>query len=268
MSQYNERDARYVPDDTPAAPPAVPTDPTAPGAQAQTTINKAAKVDDAYNGGLKITRDTSNLIGGIPGHVNTANYTYTLAGQSVSAFEWGRVSVLDNHAIAGENVADYSQANRYSIGPTWGAVTEVCDTAGRAGLTVSHEFDVWTTGPDTGTRYGVWPVLGDAREIRGLGPSEHVGGSAAIRLEAMPRTVWTRGIQFIGKFIVGVDFSTAESIQTPIRLKAGQAISFDEYDSMQVKLSNGRVQFTAYGRPMFEIDMATGDTYKMGARQG
>lgn len=238
----------------------------APAPAGAQVIQKRAGVNDAYDGGLKVLRDTTGLEGGTPGYVNTANFTRTIAGYGVTAFEWATVSIVDNHAVKGENVATYMQANKHAVGPTWAGCSEVCDTEGRAGLAVSHEFDVWTTGPDNGERVGLWPVLGDSREIRGLGPSDTVGGSDAIRIEARPRTLWTRGIRFVGKFLVGIDFSTAESIQTPIRLKAGQSISFDEYDSFQLRRSGERIQFCAYGQPVLEIDMRDGSTYRRGIK--
>lgn len=271
MSDYNPRDARYVPDaPIPVGDIIAPAPAPAATSDATRVIEKRASVNDAYDGGQKILRDTSTLEGGTPGHVNTPDFVQVIVGKLVTAFEWARLTVLHNHADAGENTAGYSQANKHSTGPTWGHVSEVCDTTGNAGLAVPHEFDTWVTGPDNGQRPGVWSVLGDSLNIRNKQPSpQEVGGSSAFTAESMPNTVWTRAFRMVGRFLVGIDFSTADEIRTGtvIRMRAGQAIAFDQYDSFKVLAEDNRIKFVAYGRPVFEIDMSTGETYRMGVKQ-
>lgn len=169
-------------------------------AQAQTTpIPPMLTEGDAKT----VKRDTSFLQGGQVGYVNTAASWRSTAGADVTSLEWTTLSVLDNYARAGENVAFYAQANKFSSGPTWAAVSEASDTGGSPGALVAHEFDVWTTGPDNGLRIGLEIVNGDARLIRGLGRSPVVETTTAIRVGqtlTTPWASWGTGIDLTGHY--------------------------------------------------------------------
>lgn len=170
---------------------------------------------DGYS--APILRDTTGLSGGEPGHVNTTLYTRTITGKDVKAFEWGALHVLDNYSDAGENVALYAQANKHSSGPTWGVCFEACDTnPDSKGSLVTEEVDCWVTGKDNGERFGIDVVLGDSKMMRGLGTSEVVEGTAAIRIgpsNMSPHAKW----------VAGIDMSGA-NVDTAIKLAAGQHI--------------------------------------------
>lgn len=233
-------------------------------------ISKPASLTDAYNGGLNITRNTSTLVdAGAANHVNVALFNHSIAGVGVNQFEWASLNLLDNYANHGENVAAYAQANRQGQGPTWAAVSEVADFSQVGGGVVAHEFDVWTRGPDTGSRIGLDVVLGDLYVVRGLGVAASVvEGSVGLRIGnsnggSIPR--WTRGIQLTGNYIVGQDFSTSNT-QTAIRLKAGQTIALDGNDGVTLSLTNSRVTLKSFGKAFFEVDTATGDVYKNGSK--
>lgn len=224
---------------------------------------------DGYMAGLTVTRDATGLSGGIRGHVNATSLVRTISGADVDTYEWAHLSILDNFARAGENVAAYAQANRYGDGPTWASVSEVADFVGSNGGVVGHEVDVWTSGSDTGSRIGVEVVLGDIKAIRGTGKSDKVEGSAGLRIGAFngasgPR--WTRGVQLTGRYIVGIDLSTATHDGAAIRLGEGQAISLDATDSVRLRYQGGRVVISNGATPIFEIDAQTGDVYKRGVK--
>ena len=196
-----------APAPVPAAP--APTPATAPAAPARVSVN------DGYS--TPIQRDTTGLSGGTPGNVNTTLYTRTTVGKDVKAFEWSALHVLDNFSDAGENVALYTQANKFGAGPTWGACIEVCDTSpGDVTGMVGMEVDLWATGPDNGSRIGIDVTLGDAKKIRGLGASDVIEGTAAIRIGSSnndPKAKW----------LTGIDMSGA-NVGTAIKLAAGQKI--------------------------------------------
>jgi uncharacterized protein YceK len=149
-----------------------------------------ASVNDGYGAGLQVQRDTQGQAGGTPGHVNTAAMFHSATGQGVTAFEWVQLAILDNFSTAGENVAAYAQANKHASGPTWAAVSEANDAYGLPGALVAHEFDVFTSGPDNGSRIGLDLVVGDGKLNRGLGRSDTAQASAAIRIGASTNHPW------------------------------------------------------------------------------
>jgi len=174
------------------------------GGQAATTVSTPAPgitgagVNDGYDAGLVVVRDLQGQAGGTPGRVNTAAVFRTVTGQGETAFEWTSLAILDNHASAGENVAHYAQANKHASGPTWAAVSEASDTTGAVGALVAHEFDVFTTGPDTGDRIGLDIIAGDARAARGLGRSATAQSTAAVRIQhanGQPWATWGTALE-------------------------------------------------------------------------
>lgn len=174
------------------------------GATAQSTSAPPTNgAGDGYSKGVQTVRDVSNATGGTVGNVNTADIARTITGRLENAFEWTRLSVLDNNAERGENVANYAQGNKFNTGPTWAAVSEASDTTGLPGGLVAHEFDVWITGPDNGSRIGLDIVSGDARAIRGLGRSAQADATTAIRIGQTgnnPWATWGTGIDLQGNF--------------------------------------------------------------------
>ena len=183
---------------------------------------------DGYAGAQQVLRDTTGKSGGTHGHVNCATCTRTIAGANVSAFEWNVLAVLDNHALEGENVALYAQANKHASGPTWAACFEACDkTPGDTTGLVGVEVDCWVSGPDNGHRIGVDVVVGDSRLHRGLTASEQSTASVGVRIGAStmaPHASWTTGIALHGNMQTGID-CTQSSAKTAIKLRAGQGIT-------------------------------------------
>lgn len=74
-----------------------------------------ATASDGY--GNLVIRDTTNVVGGVPGNVNTCLTAKTIAGKRETAFEWALLAWLDNYSDAGENCALYAQANK--LGFAW-----------------------------------------------------------------------------------------------------------------------------------------------------
>ena len=173
--------------------------------------------------GNYVFRDASQATGGEPGHVNTASTIHAVAGPEITAFEWAGLAIMDNYSKAGENVGFYAQANKYDSGPTWAAVSEVADRSGASTGLVAHEFDVWTSGKDTGNRIAVDVVLGDVKVMRNLGKSDIVEGTAGIRIGANNNGKWLTGIEFTGRYDRGINMVNATTL-TAIRLRDGQAI--------------------------------------------
>lgn len=255
-------------------------------------IKKPASAQDAYEGGLHVTRDTTNAVGGTPGHVNVGLYAYTIGGKDVKAFEWNALFLLDNYATGGENCGFYAQANTHSTGGTWGGCIEVCDAdvPSKNAPMRSLEVDVGASGPDNGQRYGIHLVVSDGPMGR-KGIRTAAQATYAIYAGASWGTDWARwmygielnsyvnaglhmrggedvvrGIHIEGKHIVTLDLSGSED-QTSIRMKAGQRICFDGYDDISLSWINGRLTLTnRHVGPIFEINTTTGDIYKRGVK--
>lgn len=178
--------------------PGVNTDPMQSNAVGL-SINRPATVTDAYSGGLSVTRNTTGLVGGTPGHVNSASYVHSIAGQGVTAFEWANLSVMDNYASAGENVAIYAQGNKWGRGETWGMVSEVIDhtpSSPDSGAVVGHEYDVTVLGPDNGNRIGLDVLTFNLAKD----PNAPSVASVGLRLGSGPDASWSNGIVLHGLF--------------------------------------------------------------------
>lgn len=253
-------------------------------------IKKPASAQDAYEGGLHVTRDTTNAVGGTPGHVNVGLYAYTIGGKDVQAFEWNALFLLDNYATAGENCGFYAQANTHSTGGTWGGCVEVCDSdvPSKNAAMRSLEVDVGASGPDNGQRYGIHLVVSDGPMGR-KGIKTAAQATYAIYGGASGGSDWarwmygvcmtdytnaglylkgkdsTRAIHVEGKHIVTLDLSGSED-QTTIRMRAGQRICFDGYDDISLSWEGGRLRLKNRNTPIFEIDTSNGNVYKNGIK--
>ncbi len=242
---------------------------------------------DGY-GNLAV-RDTTNVVGGTPGNVNTCTTVKTVAGKRETAFEWALLTWLDNYSDAGENCALYAQANKLGQGGTWGACIEACDTTSpdTTGL-VGAEIDCWVTGPDNGLRIGVDVSVGDSLQIRQGQRSAEATASVGSRVAASGASPWarwtvgyqatdfiytglhlrskaTRAIQLEGEYIVGLDLSTAKC-QSAIRLAPGQRMTFEGTDQISWSWLDGRLRVQNGSMNVLEIDTTTGDIFKRGIK--
>lgn len=164
-----------------------------------------------FNSTLRVKRNAT-YTGGTVGYVNSVLYVETEVASSATSFEWGVTSVLKNYATGGENVGGYLQGNKYSTGPTFGSVSEVCDmnnasSSSVGGSVIGTEVDVWCNGGDgAAQRHGVNVVVGNAQYIRGLG--EGIGKGYATS------GVWVtaaNGDASRAAFIYGINVASAET---------------------------------------------------------
>lgn len=91
--------------------------------------------------------------GGTPGFTPATLRIQTNVGANVADYEWGFLSILNNSATGGQNVAIYGQGNKLTgAGPTWAGVFEVQDKSGAANPTtgmVAVEIDCRASGTDS-----------------------------------------------------------------------------------------------------------------------
>lgn len=253
-------------------------------------VNKYGYPDAGYEGGLKVTRDTTTAVGGTPGHVSVGSYFYTIAGKDVKNFEWNALFLLDNYATSGENCAMYAQANAKSTGPAWASCFEVCEESvpSKNAPMRAIEVDVGASGPDNGQRYGMHLVVSDGPYGR-KGIQTNAQATYAIYSGASGSTPWARwmygavlkdfnnagvylysnssirGIHLEGNYVVSLDLSGAQDATT-IRMKAGQRICFDGYDDISLSWEQGRLRLKNRNTPIFEIDTSNGNIYKNGIK--
>jgi len=221
----------------------------------------------------------ANYAGGVPGWVNSALFIDTTVNTGTTSFEWGLTSRIQNYATgAGENVGAFFQGNKYSTGPTWGAVSEMADmtnlpTSTTSGSAWGLEVDIAGNGADNyQKRAGIVVVVANAYEGRGLGPG--IGKCYAydgIRLTAsnndnskgaftfginimsaegaglLNQASGTRGIWHTGSYTVGIDLASATHAGAAIRLKANDYLSFDGSDTYKVKYNSGNGLLEFYG---------------------
>jgi len=183
-------------------------------------------------GTLRVSR-IAGYTGGTPGFVNSAIRADTAVSAGATAFEWAITGVMDNSALAGENVGGYFQGLRRSTGPTWGAVTEVIDYSGGDPTTgaVSLEVDVSANGTDaTNNRLGIDIVVrkqvsSGAACVAGFG----------IRMQNVSDA--TSG------FTVGIDLSQCTYFQAAIKLAQTQPIAFNQAASRQLSHNGSEFLF-------------------------
>lgn len=266
-------------------------------------INKQPDLACGEDGGIKVVRDTTGMTGG-GSKINSIGYFYTIVGKNVKGFEWNFRADMDNYAEQGdannrtEHCTSYFKARKYGGAPVWVNVGEVMDYTGR-GAGLGQEGNYWLMPEvpkelraDNGFRYYYDIIVGDyavANGLPGNDPTVEVGATAPFRARTShPFAYWSfgallegiresgvrvsswvkggvRGFELLGKWIVGADFSQAD-VNTAIRLKEGQVVAYEKTDAITSRFFQGRIQFLAFGTPVIEFDMSTGDIYKKGKR--
>ena len=245
------------------------------------------------DGGAVSIRDLTHASGG-GAKINCVNYSYTIVGRNVDGFEWNLYAQMDNYAdnkpgVRREHCAFYSKANKFGSATNWAGVLEVHDHRGE-GACVGAEVDIWTKGEDNGSRIGLDVMCAGGNDV--VDKPAVVGATAALRSsvsDSNPLAYWTygawlrgiklagvsikscvagavRGVELLGKYIVGIDTSQAQC-STAIRLGHKQTIAFEGTDTITLSLSdNWRVAIKNGNTPIFEIDIGTGDVYKRGVK--
>jgi hypothetical protein len=209
-----------------------------------------------------------NYSGGTPGNVSSVQNVHTTVSKDVTDFVWGIVSILNNSADAGENVAIYGQGNRVAnIGPIWGGVFEASDKTNTDGTgksgTVGIEVDVFANGADVNNnRVGIDVVVGKGVS-GGTTCQARVGVRIAPQGLSISNGTWdfgfqalgcvtadflaqsasyaafqgngnnTFGIYLNGTHTVGFDTTTSTIGSNAIRIGADQSIAFEATGSIK-----------------------------------
>lgn len=212
---------------------------------------------------LSIIRTTTHT-GGTPGFVESGLRIATTVGAGVTDFEWGGLSVLNNHATAGENVAFYHQANKYSTGPTWAGVSECNDfnnaVSSVAGSLPCTEIDVNSSGLDdfgtVGLRGGIDIIPGRAAGASG---TSEIGWGARVNVGA--NAVVRRGFYVAGAFdqaafdaSLGAAGSRGGITAAAFRGTAGQLWDFAGDSSYYLWLNGTTLQWQHSGVTLFSLD--------------
>lgn len=203
------------------------------------------------DGDLKnsFNRDASHT-GGTPGFVCTNISVQTKAGAANTNFEWGFLSVLDNYAAAGENVAIYGQGNKRGNGPTWASVFEAIDhtlTNNPAQGLVGIEVDVRANGNDDNkNRIGI-DIVAD-RHIKTAGAYSHTSYGIRVQNNADANSLVKVAYGIVANNVqVGYDTSEAVIQTAAFRMAAGQAIAFDAAAQQQLKYDGTGLNYTPGG---------------------
>lgn len=239
-----------------------------------TFFKAAPSATDGYNVAAYVFRDTTGLLGGTAGNVNPTFRSYTKTGSGVAAYEWGILSVLDNYATAGEDVAIYGQGNKGTgVGPTWAAVVEARDRSNNPNPTtalVGIEVDVFANGADANSsRIGIDVVAGIGvpggvppaiyAGIR-IGPQNEDAANATISNGLLLKGAMTNainlfssgetGITFGNSLVTGMDLSRGSYAGEAVLLNANQAIRFDTTANLSLSYHSSAAVFLFSGAPV------------------
>lgn len=208
-----------------------------------TGIQQTAPDGDNKN---SFMRDASHN-GGTRGFVCANVDVNTKVGINNTNFEWGFLSVLDNYAAAGENVAVYGQGNRRGVGPTWASVFEAIDhtaTNNPAMGLVGIEVDVRANGNDDNkNRIGV-DVVAD-RHNKGEGAYSHTSYGVRVQNNADAASLVKVAYSVVANNVqVGYDTSEATVVHAAFRMAQGQPVAFDAGMQNQLKYDGTGLNYT------------------------
>lgn len=229
----------------------------------------ATATDREYKASVNAFRDASAVSGGTVGYVNPTVYARTITGASETSFEWTNVSVMDNYAAAGENVAVYGQGNKRSTGATWAICAEARDFTQTANPTkglIGVEVGVFANNTDTANqRVGVDISVG--KGVAGgtinttsyglrVGPTNNdltegqvtdgiaLSGNITVGIQVSSSGTW--GINLSGTYTVGLDLSSATTSTSSIRIKNGDNMAFDASSTYRLRHSSSGVAGLTY----------------------
>jgi hypothetical protein len=233
-----------------------------------------------YNGGPTdganiLERRSANYSGGQPGYVNTTMRVESIVGKDAKSFEWNFLSVLDNHADAGENCAGYFQGNRYGYGAVWGLCIETRDKTNKSNPETGQiglELDVFANGPDIyGRRVGIDIISG-----KGLvdgAPTETQAGLRITNTHGNPSEGrYKNGIHLSAPMDVGIRNSTDGMIgyadegtknigialmgnytEGALRFKAGNNIAWEATNCRTTSWQAGKWTYKVNGADTFSV---------------
>ncbi|MEO8345569.1 MAG: hypothetical protein ABI607_07740 [Betaproteobacteria bacterium] len=212
---------------------------------------------DVYDFPSSLTVTRSAPPGG-PVTVVPTLYTHLTTDPNSQTFEWANLTILNNRAEFGENVANYAQANKNGRGPTWAGVFELQGNNPEGGWW-GLEIDAMANGPSTmytaGTpRVGMGVVVGRAG---GVGPPATVDYG-----------VWLLPF-YRDRGQVDVNFGFMSSVHCRVAcfgMNAGEKIAFDAGGQITQHFDpqTGFLTFATNGKPILEIQMETGEIRVLG----
>ena len=214
-------------------------------------VSVTAGALDSYSGSsINVFRDASAVAGGTVGFVNAASVARTTTGATETSFEWTTLSIMNNYAASGQNVAVYGQGNKRSTGPTWGIVSEARDhtqAANPAQGLIGIESGIFANGTDTNTsRVAIDISVGKGVAGGTINTTSNglriaptnldvtqgqlingitLQGNMTVGVQVSSIGAW--GIQLSGTYTVGIDLGTATTNTSAIRIKEGANIAFD-----------------------------------------
>jgi hypothetical protein len=164
------------------------------------------------------------------------------------------LTILNNPADGGANVASYSQALKTGRGTTWAGVLEVQDGTGRGGF-FGLEIDAYTSGPSPapgsmdGDRIGLGIILGRAFKT---GPKATVDYGVFIAPAALDDNE--------------ADVNFGMMVWSHCRfacfaMRAGNKIAYEESGAIASKFDPHTGRWGLYNgdKPLFEVDVASGE---------
>lgn len=181
-------------------------------------------------------------------------YTHLTTDPDSRTLEWANLSILNNRSNFGENVASYSQANKFARGTSWAGVFEVQDSTGTGGF-YGVEIDAFTQGPSAfpgsqqGDRVGLGIILGRAG---------YAGPKATIDYGILIAPVWLDDTQADVNFGMMV---WSQCRFACIAMRAGNKLAWEESAQIASKFDpqTGRWGLFNGDNPLFEVDVTTGE---------
>ena len=208
---------------------------------------------DVYPLPASLTVTRSAPAGGVA-NVQPALYTHVTTQPTSQSFEWASLTVLNNPANGGANVATYSQALKTGRGTTWAGVLEVQDATGHGGF-FGLEIDAYTTGPSPypgsmeGDRIGIGIILGRAF---------NTGPKATIDYGVL---VAPAGLDDAHADVNFGMMVWAQCRFACFAMRAGNKIAYEESGAVASKFDPETGRWGLYNgdKPLFEVDVATGE---------
>ena len=215
---------------------------------------------DAYGfpASLTVTRSSPP---GNAGTVSPALYTHVTTDPDTQSLEWANLTILNNRAASGANVAVYGQANKYGNGATWGGVMEAQDATGTGPLW-GLEVDAFTTGPS-------------AFDARGGGDRIGIGVVAGRAYGRGPRTTLDYGVWLLPNRLddteADVNFGVMVSTQCRyacFAMPAGNKLAWEESATIASKFDSETGLWGLFNgdQPVFQVNVNTGEL-RIGGRR-
>lgn len=241
-------------------------------------------------GGACVERNTLAVSGGGYADVSSAWVTRNYIGKGNKGREFMTLGHTISHQDEGEAVDVYRKVEKRGRAPVWVGVDEVFDDLGLEGAAVGREIDMFVTGfaadpfssagdQDNGGRMRIGhDFVGGDEQARQGKPTQGASATAPFRVgktanggmfswlyggiigcfkraglvfvaDGAERFLW-----FKGRATVGLDFSGAD-LQSVIRMKAGDRITFEGTDSIGISYRDGFLVFDNCGRPFAKWDV-------------